>query len=74
MSITLRRGVIVRTTGTIILSAYIAALMAALVLGPLIVLHAYRQWLFATFYAVIASATIGGIISHYRMAGRNRKS
>jgi len=66
--------VIVRNTGTIILSAYIAVLMAALLLGPLIVLHGYRAWWLVTFYAVLASAAIGGSISRYRMVRRNRKS
>ena len=63
-----------RTTGTIILSAYIAAIMVALFLGPLIILHGYRAWWLVTFDAVAASAAIGGIISHYRMVWRGRKS
>jgi hypothetical protein len=74
MSITFPGGVIVRNTGTIILGAYIAVLMAALFLGPLIVLHGYREWWLVTFDAGAAGASIGGIISHQRMVRRNRTS
>ncbi|WP_300606765.1 hypothetical protein [Trebonia sp.] len=63
-----------RTTGTIILNAYIAVILAALVWGPLIVLHGYREWWLVTFYAVVAVGTIAGIISHYRVALRSSKS
>lgn len=73
MSATFPEGVNVRATGTIILSAYIAAIMVALVFGPLIVLHGYRAWWLDTFYALAATATIGGIISHYRTGGRKKK-
>jgi len=74
MSITFPEGVTVRTTGTIILSAYIAAIVAALFLGPLILLHGYREWWLVTFDAVAASAFIGGSISRYGTGRRNRKS
>jgi hypothetical protein len=71
-------GVIVSTTKTpgptVITSAYIAVFLAVLVWGPLIALHGYRQWWVVLFYAVIACATIGGLISHHRIAGRNGKS
>ena len=63
-----------RITGTIIASAYIAVILAALVLGPLIILHGYHAWWLVTFYAVVAIAIIGGSISRYRMVRRNRKS
>lgn len=63
-----------RTTGTIVLNAYIAVILIALVGGPLIVLHGYREWWLVTFYAAVAAGTIGGIISHYRVALRSRKS
>ena len=42
-----------------------------LALGPLVILHGYRAWWLDIFYAVIAIATIGGIISHYRTARQN---
>ena len=74
MSITFPEGVIVRTTGTIIASAYIAVILAALVLGPLIILHGYRAWWLVTFYAGAAIAITGGIISRSRIVRRNRKS
>jgi len=64
----------VRNTGTIILGAYIAVLMAALILGPIVVLHGYRAWWLDTFYAVLASAAICGIISRQRMLRRNGES
>jgi H+/Cl- antiporter ClcA len=74
MSITFPEGVIVRNTGTVILSAYIAVIMAALLLGPLIVLHGYRQWWLVVFYAGAVIGSIGGGLSHYRMVLRNRRS
>ena len=70
MSITFPEGVIVRTTGTIIASAYIAVILAALVLGPLVLLHGYRAWWLVIFYAGMAIAIIGGIIGHGRGGGR----
>jgi hypothetical protein len=73
MSITFPEGVIVRTTGTIIASAYIAAILAALVLCPLVILHGYRAWWLVTFYAGAAIAIIGGGISRYRFVRRNRE-
>jgi H+/gluconate symporter-like permease len=74
MSITLAEGVIVRVINTILGSAYIAAILAALIVGPLILLHGYRQWWLVIVYAVVACAVIGGLISHHRIAGRNGKS
>ncbi len=62
------------TIKTRILGAYITAIVAAFVWGPLIALHGYRQWYVVMFYAVFASAIIGGSISHYRIVRRNRKS
>jgi hypothetical protein len=69
MSITFPEGVIVRT-GTIIASAYITVILAALVLGPLVLLHGYRAWWLVIFYAGTAIAITGGIISHGRGGGR----
>ena len=59
-----------RTTGTIIAGAYIAVILAALVLGPLVLLHGYRAWWLVIFYAGTAVAIIGGIISR----GRGRRA
>ena len=74
MSITFPEGVIVRIIGTIIASAYIAVILAALVLGPLVILHGYRAWWLVTFYAVVAVAVIGGLISRYRSSAAQRRS
>jgi hypothetical protein len=74
MSITFPEEVIVSTINTIIASAYIAVILAALVLGPLILLHGYRQWWLVTVYAGAAIAITGGSISRYRIGRRNRKS
>jgi hypothetical protein len=74
MSITFPEGVVVRSAGNIILSAYIAVLMAALFLGPLILLHGYRQWWLVVFDAGAAVAAIGGIIGHYSVGPRHTKS
>ena len=74
MSITFPEGVTVRTTGTIIASAYIAVILAALLLGPLVLLHGYRAWWLVIFYAGTAVAVGGGIISHYRFGRQNRES
>ena len=57
--------------GKIILNAYIAVLLAALLLGPLVVLHGYRAWWLDIFYAMIAAGYIGGIISRYGSGQRN---
>ena len=73
MSTIVPERVIVRNPGTIILNAYIAVLMAALILGPLVVLHGYRAWWLVTFYALGFCAFIGGGISRYSGAGRNRR-
>ena len=62
-----------RTTGTIIAGAYIAVILAALVLGPLVLLHGYRAWWLVIFYAGTAVAIIGGIISRSRGGGRAAK-
>jgi hypothetical protein len=69
MSIAFPEGVIVRSAGTIILSAYIAVLLAALFFGPLIILHGYRAWWLVTFYAVAVCAYVGGSISRYSHHG-----
>ena len=63
-----------RTTGTIIASAYIAVILAALVLGPLVILHGYRAWWLVTFYAGAAIAILGGIISRHRILAAQRRS
>jgi len=62
----------VKTTGTIIMNAYAALILAVLVLGALVLLHGYRQGWVLIFYAAAAIST--GIISHYRVVQRNRKS
>ena len=74
MSIRFPEGVIVRNTGTIIASAYIAVILAALLLGPLVILHGYRAWWLVIFYAGTAIAITGGIISHSRFVRRNKES
>jgi hypothetical protein len=74
MGITFPAGVIVSTIKTKILGAYITAILAVFVWGPLIALHGYRQWYVLMFYAAFASAIIAGSISHYRIVRRNRKS
>jgi hypothetical protein len=74
MSITSPEGVIVSKGPGIFSIAYIAVFLAVLVWGPLIALHGYRQWWVVLFYAVIAVATIGGLIGHHRIAGRNGTS
>jgi hypothetical protein len=66
-----QEGVIVKNAGSIILSAYITILMAALILGPLVILKGYRAWWLVAFYAVLAVATIGGTIGHYGNGRRN---
>ena len=62
------------TIKTKILGAYITAILAVFVWGPLIALHGYRQWWVVMLYAVLASAIIAGSISRYRIVRRNRKS
>jgi len=64
----------VKTTGTIIMNAYAALILAVLVLGALVLLHGYRQGWVLIFYAAAAIGTVAGIISHYRVVQRNRKS
>jgi len=58
----------------IFLSAYFAAWLAAFIVGPLILMHGYRQWWLVTLYALLAVAAAAGSISHYRAERRNRKS
>ena len=60
--------------GRIFLDAYIAVLLAALLLGPLIVLHSYRTWWLDIFCTMMAGGYIGGSIAHYSMVRRNKKS
>jgi hypothetical protein len=73
VSIGFPEGVIVRA-GNIILSAYIAVLMAALILGPLVILHGYRAWWLSTFYALGFIAAIGGGVGHFRTARQAKSS
>ncbi len=54
-----------RAIGTIITGVYVTVILAALILGPLVLLHGYRVWWVVTVYAVLAVGSIGGIISHY---------
>jgi hypothetical protein len=62
------------TVKTIIINAYILAILAVMVWGPLVALHGYRQWWVVVFYAAAASGIIGGTISHYRIVRRNRSA
>jgi hypothetical protein len=73
VSITFAEGVIV-SVGKIILGTYIVVLLAALLLGPLIVLHGYRAWWLDIFYAMIVGGYIGGSISRYGIGRRNRSA
>jgi hypothetical protein len=73
MSIGFPEGVIVRA-GNIILSAYIGVLMAALILGPLVILHGYRAWWLDIFYALLFIAAIGGGSSHFGAARQAKRS
>lgn len=63
-----------RTTGTILMNAYAALLLAVLVLGPLVLMHGYRTWWVVVFYAAVGVGAIGGIVSHYSAGVRKRKS
>ncbi len=74
MSIAFPEGVIVRVVNTIIGSAYTAVILAALILGPLVLLHGYREWWLVIVYAVVACAVVGGLISHHRMVRQNKMS
>jgi hypothetical protein len=74
MSITSPEGVIVKTTGNIIMNAYAALILAVLVLGPLILMHGYRQLWVDIFYGAAAVGTVGGIVNHYRVARRSSGS
>jgi hypothetical protein len=57
---------------TIITDAYMMAILAVSVWGPLVALHGYRQWWVVTFYAAFACAVLGGSIGRYRLLRRNR--
>ena len=59
---------------TIMTDAYMLALLAVSVWGPLITLHGYRQWWAVTFYAAFGCAIIAGAISRYRFVRRNRSA
>jgi hypothetical protein len=74
MGIAFREGVIVKTTGTIIMNAYAALILAVLALAPLILLHGYRQLWIDIFYGAAAVGTVGGIVSHYRTVWLHKKS
>jgi hypothetical protein len=74
MSITFPEGVIVRVIGIAIAGAYVTVILAALVLGPLILLHGYRQWWVVTFYAVVAVGVFGGSISRFLDGRRHSTS
>jgi hypothetical protein len=58
----------------IVLSAYFATWLAAFIVGPLVLMHGYRQWWLVTLYALLAVAAAAGSISHYRTERRSRKS
>jgi len=58
----------------IISDAYMMVILAVSIWGPLIALHGYRQWWVVTFYALFASAVIGGSISRYRLVRQNRSA
>jgi hypothetical protein len=55
------------------LNAYITAIVAVFLWGPLIALHGYREWWVVMFYAAFIGAVIAGSISHYRLVRQNRK-
>jgi len=59
---------------TIISDAYMMAILAVGVWGPLIALHGYRQWWVVTFYAAWACAVLGGSISRYGLVRHNRNA
>jgi hypothetical protein len=67
-------GVIVKTTGNIIMNAYAALIVAVLIVGPLIILRGYHQGWVIIFYAAFGVGALGGIVSRYTPLGRNRKS
>jgi hypothetical protein len=71
MSSAFPEGLIVRIIRAFIFAAYITVCTAALVLGPLILLHGYRAWWLDTGYGALAIGAIGGNISHFRTARRN---
>jgi hypothetical protein len=77
MSITFPEGVIVsgaKNITTVISDAYMAVILVVFVLGPLVLLHGYRQWWVVTFYALFAIATVGGSIGRYRLVRRNKRT
>lgn len=57
-----------------IFGAYMAVCLAALILGPLVLLHGYRAWWLDIGFGVLAVAAIGGNVAHYRVAPRNGHS
>jgi hypothetical protein len=56
----------VRKVGKIIKDVYMAVILVGLIWYPLIGKHGYRAWWLDVFFAVLAIASIGGLISHYR--------
>jgi hypothetical protein len=66
MSIAFPGGVVVRMIRAFIFAAYIAVCTAAMILGPLILLHGYRAWWLDVAYGALACAAVGGNISHFR--------
>jgi hypothetical protein len=58
--------------GTIIKSVYMAVILVGLVWYTLVIRNGYHAWWLDVFYAVLAIASIGGNISHYRIVWRNR--
>ena len=74
MGITFPEGVIVKTTGNIIMNAYAALILAVLIVGPLIILRGYHQGWVIIFYVAFAVGAIAGIIGRYTTIGRSRKS
>lgn len=63
-----------RVINTIIAGAYTTVILAVFLLGPLVLLHGYRQWWVVTFYAIVAVGSIGGSISHFLDGRRHRTS
>lgn len=59
---------------TFIAGLYITIILAALILGPLVLLHGYRQWWVVTFYAILIVGSVGGIIDHAVTGQRHKTS
>jgi hypothetical protein len=68
-----QEGVIMKVVNTALAGAYITVILAALILGPLYLLHGYRQWWVVTFYAILIAGSLGGIISH-AVGGQRHKT